>query len=157
MSKLTFTFVLCLLIGVASVAVAQGPRNKMQNPANANAGQGQPQGRDANALGGGNARPDAAGRGGMQSAQLAQMMLASFDADASGALDINELQSGLSALMEMMRRSQQNRMQAGGPMGAALSMGGPMNNDNRQAGAGREARGRPRGGNNGTRGGPRGR
>ncbi|GAB5405637.1 MAG: hypothetical protein Aurels2KO_38680 [Aureliella sp.] len=40
--------------------------------------------------------------------QLAQMLLANFDADGSGTLDQQELQS---ALMAMMQQMQQNRLQ----------------------------------------------
>lgn len=46
-------------------------------------------------------------------AQLAQMMIANFDADGSGGLAAGELQNALTALRQMMQNQNQGQMQAG--------------------------------------------
>jgi len=67
--------------------------------------------------------------------QLAQMMLANFDADGSGELNQAELQSGLTALRQMMLR----RMRGGNGMGqqengVGQQAGGAANQRNAMAG-----------------------
>ncbi|TWU03411.1 hypothetical protein [Neorhodopirellula pilleata] len=88
--------------------------------------------------------------------QLAQMMIANFDADGSGGLEQAELQNGLTALRQMMQnRNGGNQGQAGDAANAQNGLGHNAFGQNaigqnNQAGdvnaAGRPPRG-PRGGN----------
>lgn len=97
--------------------------------------------------------------GGNNQAQMAQALVANFDRDGNGALDVNELMRALQGLRQMMQAGPEQVLQPRG--GQQGMLGGNVNKNGNLAGPngrGQNALGRPGGGpGGGNRGGARGR
>lgn len=95
-------------------------------------------------------------RGGMDPAQMAQALVANFDNDGNGALDVNELMAALQGLRQMMQNGREQVLQARG--GQQQAIGGANANQNggrfgqRPGPPGQNAGGRGGNGNRGPRG-----
>ena len=129
--KLSVLVVLVLLVFPLKVLGQRPGKGGKMPRGNANG-----QGAAANmGLGGNQAMMGGQQQGGRQNMpsvdQLAQMMLASFDADGSGALDQAELKNALTGLRAMMM---QNRGQ-GGQMGIAGQQNAQLNQMGARRGA----------------------